>query len=380
MDALPYQGLFYLSAGLGIFLSLLFGLRILGLRQERQLAKARLNSWSGKEPLEIVEHIEECAEIVTLRLKRKNARPFPTFLPGQFLSLQIGASEKQVRSYSICSSAVTLDTVEIAIKLLANGVGSTWMHGLKVGDQVWAYPPSGQFTEAEVGEAQRVFVAGGIGITPILAMILTNVDLARRVEMVLFYGMRTRQDLAFHEVLKSLAKRHLNFKYFPVLSHDATAPGEFDQGFLSYEYMVSKVELQSDAHFFVCGPSVMADVLLDQLKKNGVAGERVHSERFASPVVFDSSQVPRRRAEIFIDNHKYNYDGQQTVLEFLETQGLELPFACRVGVCGSCRCITQDPVTLITDAGLSSADKQNHYFLTCVAFPAGETLRISRGP
>ena len=96
----------------------------------------------------------------------------------------------------------------------------------------------------------------------------------------------------------------------------------------------------------------------------------LHSEKFASPVAFDPENISQRKATININNKNYNYDGKESILEFFEQEDVEIPFACRVGVCGSCKCkLISGEVDEITDSGLTNKEKKAGYILTCVSRP-----------
>jgi ferredoxin-NADP reductase len=366
----PYQGLFVLTLGVLAFTLVTFFFRLVGGRRAVATAGAKPdgNAWRAKEDLRIVEIITESRDIKSFTFARANGKDFPPFLAGQFLSLQIGDDPKTLRSYSIASSAHNPKTITVGIKQLKDGVGSGWFHGRKVGDTVKSFPPSGHFTDSGLKDEPRVFVAGGIGITPFLSMIRTALESGAPHPITLFYGMRSTADLAFHGYLALMAERHPRFRYHPILS-DKDAGWSGATGFVTSQLIHTHLADSKTAHFFFCGPAVMTDKLMADLLKSGVGEERLHSEMFASPTLFDPETIPHREAVITYLGKSYNYRGKQTILEFLEASGVELPFACRVGVCGSCKCFVKGNVHVITDAGLTLAEKQKGVKLPCVAFP-----------
>lgn len=377
MDVTQYQGLFYLSMGLGVFVSMMLGLRLLAQRGSSIDVFEEDDLWLDVEPLEVIERIEECTNVVTLRLRRRGDKRIPKFKAGQFLSLQIGDDEKVTRSYSISSSTANRQNVQLSVKRLNDGRGSTWVHHLKVGDEVKAYSPSGHFTDESLSDQPRVYIGGGIGITPLLSMIHSNIDAGNGVPMTLFYGMRTRQDLAFHSILEAYAQRHSYFKYHPFLSHEM---GEwpYQKGFLTFEEVVKKTSLDQRTHYFLCGPAAMTDALIEQMSLADIPEEQIHIEKFVSPQTLDRTKIPSRSAKVVIDDVAYSYSGQETLLEFLEGKGERIPYACRTGVCGSCKCRVQGKTEMLTDAGLTRHDKAQGYVLTCVAFPADAEVRLKR--
>ncbi|MDD9952072.1 MAG: iron-sulfur cluster-binding domain-containing protein [Zetaproteobacteria bacterium] len=369
----PYQGLFYLSLGFSAFSFLLLGFRIMSneLAQQESQTTEFSDAWHHKEPLEIIEIIEETHDIRSIRFKRMDDKKIPLFSPGQFLSFQIGDNPKLLRSYSISTPSTSHETIQVSVKKLNGGVGSNWFHKLEVGQKVFAYPPSGLFTDDKLGEGERVYIAGGIGITPMVSMILSNIEKVLKCRMSLFYGMRSEQDLAFHDLFHYLSKRYPQFSYYPILSQ---APQDWrgDQGHIDLKWIQSKINLTEDTHIFMCGPSGMTTTLEDQLEASGFSLERVHAEKFASPVEFDRESIPQQSVTLSWDGTEHAYSGKQTLLEFFEEKSIPIPYACRVGVCGTCKCKAEGQAHQITDAGLTTYEKRAGMILTCVSFPLSD--------
>lgn len=118
----------------------------------------------------------------------------------------------------------------------------------------------------------------------------------------------------------------------------------------------------------------LSEVLLGQ----GIAEEQIHSERFVSPQNLDASLIPPRRAEITLDGQVFVYNGKQTLLEFFESAGVDIPYACRTGVCGTCKCRARGKTENLTDAGLSLKERTEGWILTCVSFPSEGRLDLQR--
>lgn len=363
MDGTAAQGIQLLFGGTCAFLSLLFGFRWLGNRYPVSFADE--DSWLGREVLNVTEVRAETSDIVTVKLVRSNGKNVPRFAAGQFLTVQIGKDAKQTRSYSISSSALERSSLSISVKRVANGAGSSFVHSLKAGDTVTAFAPSGSFTDAEIDNVDKVFVAGGIGITPLLSMIQTGLESGRKESLVLFYGARSEKDLAFHEVLKDLAIRHPQFKFLPVVGK----PIDFE---------MLRPFVNEKTHFFICGPSIMMDALSAGLMDARVGEECIHTERFVSPQSLDGSKLAARKAEISFDGQIFVYEGKQTLLEFFESAGVHIPYACRTGVCGTCKCRARGETESLTDAGLSLKERREGWILTCVTLPLRGRLELLR--
>jgi hypothetical protein len=360
--------LFNLLAGFGIFIIVFLGFRLLALEMERGAHPVAVEDDLGKMELVVLNSFYEAKDVKSLLFAKANGKNFPKFKAGQFLSFQIGNDPKTLRSYSISSSPQATSSLQVSVKALPNGLGSNWMHSLKPGDRVLAFPPSGLFVDGDHPESPKVCVAGGIGITPFISMLLAKSSSSESSETVLFYGMRTSKDMAFHDLLVFLSKRMPNFKYFPILS-ESDPEWNGDKGFVTTAYIQSKIALVPDQRFFFCGPPIMTDTIVASLKSLGTPEENIHSEKFASPVSFDRSVIESRDLSLTWNGKKVVYKGKETILEALEKADLNHPFACRVGVCGSCKCKVSGKFKAITDAGLTAEEKKAGLCLACVAFP-----------
>jgi ferredoxin-NADP reductase len=375
MEETAYRGLLYLTGGFGFFTTMLFGFRSFGFARSAlsgTVATGDATAWIHKEALKIADIIEETYNVKTFKFVRSNGKLFPPSLPGQFLSFQIGDDAKCLRSYSISASAKNCATLQVSIKRLDNGKGSTWFHSRNIGDVVMAFPPNGLFTDDGYDtNVVRNYVAGGIGITPMLSMILTNLDAAVPCKMNLFYGMRSTKDLAFHDLLAYLAKRHPQLNYVPVVSEKSDDWSGLS-GMITAQMLIKSNSSPKEAMYFFCAPTPMTDALTDGLMAAGVPDINLHAEKFVSPTTLDPEKIPTRQALIKFRGQTFKYEGKQTILEFMETQNQSISFACRVGVCGTCKCKVTGKIHALTDSGLNIADKKAGMVLTCVAFPEGD--------
>mgnify|MGYP000471723683 CR=1 FL=1 len=369
-----YQGLFYLASGFSAFLLLFVILRTIGLNLRlkenvsSQFGFEDNAKWDGIESLEIVDIISESSDVKTFQLKRISNKDFPSFSAGQFLSFKIDS--KNFRSYSISSSSINNHFITVAVKLIKDGVGSSYFHSLEVGDSVQAYAPSGLFTdEALPSNSSRIYIGGGIGITPLISMIRSALDKGDKSDLVLFYGARSFEDLVFHESLVLLSKRNKNFSYIPVLSEQSEGwSGE--KGFISIELIQSKVSSITDSNFYFCGPSVMTDSISEKLLEEGISNKKIHSEKFISPTSVSADEIEQVSVNLHLNGVKYKYESKEPLLDFFEQEGESIDFACRSGVCGACKMKCKSgKVSSLSDSGLTDDEKDEGYILSCVSRP-----------
>ncbi len=372
-----FEGLFYLVSGISIFITLTLLLRSKGLSEKLSDTSSSANTnsnleWISPEKLKIHNIIDETSDVKTFQFKRISKDKFPIFKPGQFMSFQINNQGKVFRSYSLSGSCENQNIMEVSIKKLPDGIGSGWFHSLKVGDTVTAHPPGGHFTNNDLAESSpRIFVAGGIGVTPFLSMIQTALQRGQKHQIHLFYGARTRDDLAFHKLLQLLEKRNHNFSYTPVLS-EKTDHWHGETGFITFDLISAKASSltsNSATNYYFCGPPILTESVSKSLMDNNIQKTNIHSEKFASPSTISEDDIEHIEAKIHYKGEVYNYSGKQNLLEFLEDQKVEMDFSCRSGVCGACKVkIKKGSVNALTDSGLIDDEKKSH-ILTCVCWP-----------
>ena len=329
------------------------------------------NRWFGMENLEVIDIFNETGDIKTFKLKRANGKPIPPYAPGQFLSFEIPNEEKVFRSYSVSGSPENHNYLQISIKKIKDGIGSNWFHSLKVGDTVKAHPPSGLFTDKDLdSNTHRVLVGGGVGITPLASIMRAAVDRGDKYPITLFFAARTHADLAFHEQFIDMQKRHSNITYVPVLSDEEGDDWQGRTGYVGIDVIKEYVSDLTSAKYFFCGPAPLTDSVTKALMENGVDEDSLHSEEFISPTSISEEDLPKTEAVLTFDGVDHKYSGKKNILEFFESQEVDIPFACRSGVCGACKvkCKSGEVLSL-TDSGLSKQEKKDGYILTCVSWP-----------
>ncbi|MBT4836086.1 MAG: iron-sulfur cluster-binding domain-containing protein [Methylococcales bacterium] len=374
--SINYQGTTILLLGIMSFFSLLVLFRELSDQMNSQTTNNQpVDDWHTEETLTIVEIIKETSDIKSIRFAREDNKPVPPFAPGQFISFRIGSEDKLLRSYSLSSSTANRSTFTVSIKKLPDGVGSGWFHQRQPGDKVNAFPPSGLFSLDKKHGDHFVFIAGGIGITPFKSMLESLAQQGqfdRRVD--LFYGVRGKADLAFHELFIYYNHRLPFFNYYPVLSA-ANETDEWDggTGFISLDYIKQQTQLSQSAAFYFCGPPPLTDGIIKALEMDNSFNGTIHFEKFVSGT--DLNKIPAIDAKLTVNGEQLDYQGKATLLEFFEDKEVDISYACRVGVCGTCKCkVKQGEVQSETDSGLSDDEKKAGYTLACVSRPRSDLV------
>jgi ring-1,2-phenylacetyl-CoA epoxidase subunit PaaE len=346
--------------------------------------------------LRVAEIVEETAEARSIRFDvlPELADTF-RYRAGQHLTLRavIGGEEVR-RNYSLCTAPHD-GALKVTVKQIAGGAFSNWVaRELKVGDRLDVMPPHGSFTTDFSPDASRRYVAfaGGSGITPIMSLARTALAVEPLSRFTLFYGNRDASSIIFLDALAELKDRYLNrFELFHLLS-DEEGDVELLNGMLDRATCDQVLEAfvpdarDADA-FFICGPGPMMDAAEAALLDAGVAPERIHLERFTAgrPSAALAAEMAKLQQaasglqmSVTIDGRtrKVAFDGSN-ILDAARASGLPAPFACKAGVCATCRArVTAGEVSMAARYGLSDEEIAAGYVLTCQSVPKGEGVAV----
>lgn len=321
------------------------------------------------------------------------------FTQGQFVTLKAHVDgEETRRSYSICVGVTDYDRdgeLRIGIKRVRGGRFSNFAFDtLQAGHTIEVMTPDGRFfthLNAEQGK-QYVAFAGGSGITPVLAIVKTTLELEPRSTFTLVYGNRSVDAIMFAEELEDLKNRYMNrFVLYNVLSDDMQDVDLFN-GVLDREkcaaFLEALVPADSVDEAFICGPAPMMDAAEAALKAAGVEDSKVHVERFGTPlpqagapVVDITDETPAADLEIIIDGNRRKmrlpYEGA-SLLDVGLHAGLALPYACKGGVCCTCRAkVLEGEVKMDKNYTLEPQEIADGFVLTCQCHPVSERVVVS---
>ena len=317
------------------------------------------------------------------------------FTHGQHVSLRsLEAGDDLRRSYSICTAAGS-GRLRIAVKRLSGGVFSAYAHEhLKVGDIVEVVTPIGRFnTPLDPAQARSyAMIAAGSGITPILSILTTILEQEPRSTAMLIYGNRTVQDIMFLEELEDLKNLHPDrFAMFHVLSREEQdiplLHGRIDRAHLS-QFLDELVRPEDVDEWFLCGPREMIDSARGLLIERGTDATRIHSELFhaddAPRPVAAPDAVPRPSAEgtsevtIVLDGRRSTFrlarDAERILDAALRVRS-DAPYACKGGVCGTCRAkLVSGTVEMDQCYALEASELEAGFVLACQSHPTSDRV------
>jgi ferredoxin-NADP reductase/fatty acid desaturase len=310
-----------------------------------------------------------------------------SFEPGQHVSVRTDLGGDDVRrNYSICSSA-TSDTLAIAVKHIPGGAFSTFaMEQLRAGDTLDLMTPTGSFGTAldPLAEKSYVAIAAGSGITPVLSILQTTLAVETESRFTLVYGNRDADSTMFREELDELESRYADrLRIIHVRSRDPRHPaqlrGRVDRARLE-QWLGSDLAPASVDEWFLCGPVEMVTELHEVLIDRGADPERVHVELFhgyQKPKVTDGFIPATVAVSLRGREHEVAVTAGDTVLESALKAGLDAPYACLGGACGTCKAkVLLGSVAMEQNFALSPAVVDAGYVLTCQSHPTTDEVAV----
>ena len=340
-----------------------------------------------------VEQLADDAVAVTFDVPDELAEDY-AFAPGQALTLRrVDGDRDERRSYSICAPVGAAPRV--GVREVPGGYFSAWLvNEVRPGQRIDVLPPSGSFTADLSAPADHVFVVAGSGVTPVLSLAATVLRDGESTVTV-FYGNRRTNTVMFADELADLKDRYgSRLQLVHVLSREPR-DAEVTSGRLDGERLRTLVGALVDVpeveHWWLCGPHGMVTEARDLLAELGVPRERVHQELFfvddgvgggaVAPVRGDDETVdgPSSQVTIVLDGRSTTLALQQgvPVLDSAQQVRSDLPFACKGGVCGTCRAkVTAGEVEMRRNYALDPDEVAKGYVLTCQTVPVSPEVTV----
>ena len=321
------------------------------------------------------------------------------FTQGQYLTLRktIDGSDLR-RSYSICAG-VDDGELRVGVRKVKGGVFSNWINEhLQPGDTVSVMAPQGRFFVPLDPAARRhhVGIAGGSGITPILSIMKTVLGREPASRFTLIYGNRSLRSTMFKEEIEDLKNRYMTRLVLQHVFSDEHTDSPLNRGVMDRakiaEFLQSLVPGRGIDHAYVCGPFQMNDEAEAALLAAGVPADRVHIERFgialqeatkADAILHEAraEDAPQATIAIVRDGLRREFPfsrGQASILDAASSAGLEVPYSCTSGVCGTCRArLLEGEVRMERNFALDKQEVANRFVLTCQAHPRTERVVLS---
>ena len=316
------------------------------------------------------------------------------FTQGQNVTLKTNIDGEDIRrSYSICSAPFE-NELRIAVKKVDGGKFSSYANTvLKKNDVLDVLPPTGKFNTTLLQENEKKYVAfaAGSGITPIISLIKATLKTEAKSSFTLVYSNRSRGSIIFFEQLEGLKNKFVErFNFIHLLSREKTeAPinfGRIDTEKL--DQLSPLINYKSVDEFFICGPQEMIFCIKDFLEEKKIASSKIHFELFTTPGQKQelplneiiNSNLPKSKVTVKLDGRSVAFDlafESESILDAALKQGADLPFACKGGVCATCRAkLIEGEVSMKVNYALEPEEVAQGFILTCQSHPITENVVI----
>jgi len=326
------------------------------------------------------------------------------FSQGQNLTVKTKIGNEEVRrSYSICTAPHEND-LRVAVKRVESGLFSSYAHQLNAGDVLDVLPPTGRFYTHLDPKNKKNYLAfaAGSGITPVISIIKTTLATEPKSNFTLVYGNRNRSSIIFLEELEGLKNKYLErFNLIHVLSRERV-DSNLNFGRINAEKLAQLhkvVDYSTMDEVFICGPEEMIFTTKEFLEASGVDKKKIHFELFTVPGE-DSRKVgsrsrsgmtresgapstssgPKSKITLKLDGRSFDFelpfDGD-TILDGALKLGADLPFACKGGVCSTCRAkLIEGEVEMEMNWALEPEEVEQGFILTCQSHPKTEKVVV----
>lgn len=346
---------------------------------------------------EVRRETADCVSVV-FNISEDIRAPF-IFREGQSLTMRTTINGEEVRrTYSICSSPLD-NELRVAIKRVDGGLFSSFANeSLKAGDILEVMQPVGKFYVDldPLNEHHYLGFAAGSGITPLLSIIKTTLRSEPKSSFTLVYGNKSRSSIIFFEELEGLKNKYVQrFNLIHILSRERTDT-QLNSGRIDHEKLgeLSRIlPYSSFNEIFICGPEKMLFAVKNFLEKTGISKKKIHFELFTTPGTKTPSRTiiahsgeneklsPKSRVTVKVDGRMFDFDlpltGNTTILDAALSQGADLPFACKGGVCCTCKArLLEGEVRMDVHWGLEDEEIEQGYILTCQSHPVSEKVTV----
>ena len=351
-------------------------------------------TWTDWRHFVVVRKVKESEEITSFYLEPQDQGTLPAFQPGQFLTIKLeipGQPKPIIRTYSLSDYPEPLRYYRLSIKRepmptgldVMPGIASNFMHDeVQEGSVIPAKPPSGKFVLDVQRSLPAVLISNGVGITPMLSMVKAATRLNPSRSIWFLHGARDGSFHAFRDEVNAIAAQNPNL----MLHYAYSRPREEDAGHHHSVGYIDTALIQSlvmqEADYFLCGSPPFMESIRTGLKQAGVPDSRVFFEMFTK-----ARQAPGDRPFTEVDgdnltaaeivfaqsNQTATWSAAaESLLEFAEANGLNPPYSCRQGICGTCECKLLDgEVTYHTAPTATVADGS---VLICISKPKTSTV------
>ena len=349
--------------------------------------------------LKVSQIIQETPDAITVCFEKPADGSFD-YKPGQYLTLKLEVKGESIRrAYSLCSSPVTDSELAVTVKRVEHGLASNFLADqCKAGDMIEVLPPMGNFciTPDASNKKHYILIGAGSGITPLMSIIKTVLEVESGSAISLLYGNRNETSIIFKKELDALCQKYpQRLRVQHCLSQPSAAwtglSGRLDR----HKILMTVQELinsnPSPKSYWNCGPAGLMEEAQSALGFLGIQKKDIHRELFTAPLpdpdadAATSSASPQRGTydvKVILDGDEQviSVKADESILDVAIEKGIDPPYACQLGICTTCRakCLT-GKIEMDETEGLSDAEIEEGYVLTCQAHPLTPDVTVEYG-
>lgn len=354
--------------------------------------------WTGgKLPVVCRGVYAETDDVKTFRFQSLEGHWFG-YKPGQFTTLDLKINGKKIRrSYTISSSPSRPMSLDITVKRVPGGLVSNWLHdNMQPGMEINIMGPGGEFTCADHDVSKIILISAGSGVTPCMSMARYLCDTAAPVDVVFIHSARSPGDIIFRQECEQYAASRSNFRYIVTCTRPAPCqPWSGLTGRLSQSMLEAAIPDYKERTAYLCGPEPFMLATKKLFEESGFPMANFYEESFGGapapkkqvespPKALPAQEAPVASQEpepeaageasfpVTFDSSGVTLDApaDEFILDIAEENGIEIPSSCRQGNCGTCKVRKlEGEIECDADAGLSDADREEGYILTCCSTP-----------
>jgi len=317
------------------------------------------------------------------------------FKEGQNITIKttINGSELR-RSYSLCTAPHEKE-IKVAIKSVDGGAFSSFAQNLRKGDVLEVLPPVGKFNAKLSGtKGNYLAIAAGSGITPVISIIKHSLQTQPGSNFTLIYGNKSRGSIIFFEELEALKNKYMQrFNFINILSREKT-DATINYGRINQDKLKDLQQLLDFKNFdsiYICGPEEMIFASSEFLESMGLEKSKIHFELFTTPgqantkkqttlVTAEKDSGPESSITVKLDGRSFDFNlsqNGQNILDAALQQGADLPYACKGGVCCTCRAkLVSGEVSMDVNYALEPEEVEQGFILTCQSHPRSEKVVV----
>lgn len=330
-------------------------------------------------------------DAVVLTLQPDDISAFQ-FVPGQYLTFKRTFDGEEIRrSYSICT-AVHDNLLKVGIKRVDGGVFSSWANTeLNIGDKLDVMSPMGKFYSGDVltDDTHLLGFAGGSGITPVLSIIRTTLAESDNARFTLVYANRNVNTIMFRDELEDLKNRFMQrFNVVHILEDESQDidlfTGRVDAGKCSALFK-HWIDIKSVTCSYICGPEPMMKAIALALEENGLQKSQIRFELFSSaqpgrakkPAAGREHSEAGLQAQVMLngETRSFTMNRDTSLLEASLENTLDAPYACKAGVCSTCKAkVVEGETEMLVNHALEDYEVEAGYVLTCQCYPLSDKV------